>query len=67
VRKGLGALELHFLCIQLSLSLAEDLTLGPKQYNTQTERMGVLAQVGQIGLATNTLLVQFSLKPQCIR
>lgn len=40
MRKGLGALELHFLHIQLSLSLAEELTLGPKQCNTQRKRMG---------------------------
>lgn len=40
VRKGLRALELHFLNTQLSLLVAEELTLGLEQYNTQTELRG---------------------------
>lgn len=38
--KRLRAVELHFPSTQLSLSVAEELTLGPKQYSTQAERMG---------------------------
>lgn len=40
MRKGLRALELHFLDTQLSLLVAEELTLGLEQYNTQTELRG---------------------------